>query len=95
MVDWLPVLILINLVLFGELFNRISFTISDTGSYMGGDFTVRAGASWAEFLKTYTKISANSDGSIMSEGDQYLYTSSGTQVNIRDQIIANETYSWT
>ena len=73
---------------------NISFTISDNGSYMGGDFTVRDGASWVEFLKTYTELSANLDGYILGEGDMILCNSSGTNVNASDQIIANETYIW-
>ena len=73
--------------------SKISFTIENSGSYSGGDFTVRYGASWAEFLKSYTEISEAS-GHIMGEGDMYLCDSSGTQVSVYDQIIANETYSW-
>ena len=80
-------------ILWGTSAN-ISFTISDTGSYMGGDFTVRDGASWVEFLKTYTELSANLDGYILGEGDMILCNSSGTNVNASDQIIANETYIW-
>ena len=73
--------------------SKISFTIENSGSYSGGDFTVRYGASWSEFLKSYTEISEAS-GHIMGEGDMYLCDSSGTQVSVYDQIIANETYSW-